>query len=401
MQDFFHRIIPPSPKKQIKEPSSDDSFFTNVKKMSHKKSDNSITPKLSDNGTYDIMLLHSKVLNHLKLTNSAVKDNTEAIKIQKWISENDPDPTERRIASERLFDLMNTSPNHNLTEDYLAKSKEILDRYRKLCEDPIVIDFVKREKTVKLMVKESLKRTAEEFIVMCQEYAPISLTLRLTSSTMCCDDPRVTCENGSFYCESCGETTTSHDQSGAYKDQKRVSTNSRQKYHNVKYFGTVVKKVQGIHKKEIPEYVFDELDQYRERHKKSVEQFTIIDLNTVLTMNKELSKFYKDIHLIYRLYTGIQLINLSDVESKLMDLYCLQDALAKTIKLKDDSKNSMNATYMCCRLAQFAGRTDLKISDFFCAKSKETIEAYDLIMEQRARKLGWLAEGVEFRSVCK
>lgn len=401
MSRFFWPVVASPPKTKEPEFAKRDTFFTNIKKISQVEGVPPITPMMKDNGEYNILELYTKVIERLDSQKSNNLDTSDQIEIQKWIAENDPDPTERRMAQEKLFEISNNKCQKSLREEFMKKADVLLEIYKDLCRIPIVIEFDKRVIVVDKSVQLKKKKTAEEFITLCQEYVPINLTIKLEKYVICCENASTVCEDGTFYCSSCGEIAKTLDQVGAYKDQKRVSANNRQRYYNVKHFEATVKKVQGIHKKEIPPFVFEELDRFRGIRNKKIEDFSIYDLYHVLKMNGELSGYYKDIHLIYRLYTGVQVINLSDVEDRLKEMYCEQDKLSETFKTKDDAKNSINATYMCCRLAQFAGRTDLRIKDFFCTKTEETVKKYDRVMEQRARSLGWLLQGEEFHDVCK
>lgn len=114
----------------------------------------------------------------------------------------------------------------------------------------------------------------------------------------------------------------------------------------------------------------------------------------LLSRNSSLSKYYKDIHLIYRQKTGKQINNLGNVERELPKWYKEQDIYSDTIKLKESSKNSINAYYMVCRLSQLkGGRIDLDLKNFFCARDEKTIAEYDECFEKRCYKLGWLKEG--------
>jgi len=401
MRNFFGGTMEPRTKDCKPKFDTDNTFFTSVKKVCKTSNDHPIKPTINDNGEYNITALHNEVLTRLKTISTNRIDNDKDIKIQKWISENNPDPTERRLAQERLFSIQNNLNSKDMKTEYEKRAEVIIQKYKDLCTVPIVIDFMKRTRTIDNEIALKKKQIAQEFISLCQEYVPIYLSSKLDASEICCDNSSIIYEDGSYFCSSCGLIAKTLDQVGAYKDTKRVSSNTRQKYYNVKHFDATTKKVQGIHKKEIPDYVYQECDNFCMRRKIDKDDFTIHDLNYVLNLNKELSNYYKDIHLIYREYTGKQVIDLSDVMDTLVEKYIEQDKLSDEIKLKDDSKNSINATYMCCRLSQISGRTDLRMELFFCTKTAETIKKYDEVIEARFRRLGWLLEGEKFEDVCK
>ena len=238
MADFFATIKAPPPKNLDPCHKSDHRFFTDIRQISKMKPDDSIRPKMDEFGEYNILALHIAVINRLKTEKPKAVDIDSQIKIQKWIAENDPDPTERRLAQERLFDITSKKCEKDYLQEYTRKADCILNNYRELCKVPVTIDFLHRNVTTRGDIKQKLKQTAEEFIGLCQEYVPISLKVKLHEYVKCCDSPSTVCEDNTFYCANCGEISKTLDQVGAYKDQKRVSANTRQKYYNVKHFET-------------------------------------------------------------------------------------------------------------------------------------------------------------------
>lgn len=373
MNNFFKIVgdIKKSPKKKIYEYT--DSFFTNIQKNAVLHKDSTILPKIN-NEIFDVYKLYHQVLEYLE--KNKIDDDIEK---QRWILENDTDPTERRLAEEKIFEIINRK---NPVEDFKKSMDSLIDEYIKICNESIIINFFNR--TIKKPIID-LKKIILDIVTLCEEVAPVQINFG--------DDYKETIE------ENPDEIEKILDGSGTYKEQNRCSFKAKDAYHNVKHFQTAIRKVQGIHKKEIPAFIFSEIDDFCTRRKISRDDFTIYDLAVLLKLNKQLAKYFRDIHLIYRLYKYVQIIDLSDVEDKLVKMYIQQDMLSKEIKLTSSSKNSINATYMACRLAQFCGRTDLKMQDFFCTKNAKTIQRYDEVIEQRARRLGWL-DG-NFKDVCR
>lgn len=355
-----------------------DSFFRDIIINKYNNPKINIKPRLNRHGKFDIYYLHYSVLEYLSNNNTQIQ-KFDVTKLE-WISENDPDPTERRIAKEKLFEYRENTEDP--ISSYLVRSTSIIREITRLCNISKIIDFYNKEKNVEENIE--ILKNIQNFISICQEYAPIAYNYSpaLTIISRETDDE---------------EIIKTLDITSISKGQKY--SNNQQKYHNVKHFQTCIRKVQGIHRKEIPVWVFTKIREYNVRHKSL--EFTIFDLDKLLKLDKNLSIYYKDIHLIYRLYTGIQTINISDLEDRLIEMYIDQDNISDMIKLKENSKNSINATYICCRIAQFLGRKDLKMADFFCTKSSNTILKYDVIMERRAKYLGWLDEFTDFYTICK
>lgn len=386
MCDFFKNldqgVIEKSPKKHM----YCSTFFTNVKKYTQSVQKFYIVPRINSD-FFDVYKLYHQVLEYLQ-------KNTHDIDIdkQKWILENDPDPTERRLAQEKIFEISNRRDPVN---EFRDRAEKCIEEYKDICKTPIIIDFLNRSIETK-DISTSLKKTSLDFITICQEFSPINIHLYPFIKDSHTESQETVMDG--MYVSNIGEIERTLDHSGTYKNQKRCGFKNKDVDHNVKHFQTAIRKVQGIHKKEIPQEVFSAIDNFCDRRKIKLKKFTIFHLNDLLKLDKTLSKYYKDIHLIYRLYTGIQMINLSDVEDRLVKMYIAQDLLSNTIKLTDASKNSINATYMCCRLAQFCGRYDLSMKDFFCIKNAETIKKYDSVLERRARELGWLY--APFSEIC-
>lgn len=373
MNDFFKIVgdVKKSPEKNIYEYT--DSFFTNIHKNVVQYDDLTISPKIN-NECFDVYKLYHQVLQYLE--KNKIDDNIEK---QRWILENDPDPTERRLAEEKIFEITNRK---NPLQDFKKSMDSLIDEYINICNKSIIINFFNT--TIEKPIID-LKKIILDIVTLCEEVAPIQINFG--------DDFKETIEENS------DEIEKILDGSGTYKEQNRCSFKIKDVYHNVKHFQTAIRKVQGIHKKEIPEFIYTEINNFCERRKITYEDFTIYDLAILLKLNKKLAKYFRDIHLIYRLHKYVQIIDLSDVEDKLVKMYIQQDMLSKEIKLTSSSKNSINATYMTCRLAQFCGRTDLKMKDFFCTKNSKTIRRYDEVMEQRALRLGWITGN--FKEICR
>lgn len=375
--NFFNKIFVKKSKVVDNSLSYSDKYFTNVSPNFIKPTIPNITPQLNKLGYYDILLLYYSVIDHMNTYNKTL-DNGDIEKLE-WIAEKDPDPTERRLAKEKLFEISQNVIDP--VEQFRTQSKSILSKYVEICNTVTNVDFWNRKNiSIPLSIKNNTTIIAQDFISLCQGYVPIVLNYKEIKNVQNSEDDE-------------SEVVKTLD---IYGNTQKYN---RQKYHNVKHFQTCIRKVQGIHRKEIPSSIFDEIREYCSRN--MLKNFTIFDLDNLLKLNKNLSKYYKDIHLIYRLYTGIQTINLSDIEDRLIDMYIEQDNISHIIKLKENSKNSINATYICCRIAQFLGRKDLRMVDFFCTKSSKTILKYDEVMKKRAQYLGWINEFTDFDKICK
>lgn len=380
--------------------TKDSSFFTNVEYKKSKGLTSEILVELDENGYYDILSLYDQIKHRLEkakpVTNVEQKEKLE------WIIKNTDDATELRLARDKLFALEQTKRKEDQLADFCLKSQEIIEDYKKACESTYFLSFMTLElktDSEKIKLQQDL---LSNFLSLCQEYSTVRTSNKNQLVWKCCDNPVIITDGGLNYCANCPATFTTVDTVGTFSDQKRIATNSKPKYYNIKHFISAIKKSQGIHKKTIDPSLDAKQDEYMKHHGISLEDYTIFNLMDLLSRDSTLSCYYKDIHLIYRQKTGKQINNLGNVERELPKWYKEQDKFSDTIKLREDGVNSINAYYMVCRLAQLkGGRIDLELKNFFCAKNKKTIAEYDACFEKRCYALGWLKEGEKLSTWCR
>jgi hypothetical protein len=378
----------------------DSSFFTNLEYKKSKASTSEILVELDENGYYDILTLYHQIKQRLEKAN-LITDIKQKEKLE-WIIANTDDATELRLAKDKLFALEQTKKKEDQLDEFCSKAQEIIYDYSKACLSTYFLDFVTFELRADLDKIKLQQDILSNFLSFCQEYSTVRTSNKNQLVWKCCENPVIISDNGLNYCANCPATFTTVDTVGTFSDQKRIATNSKPKYYNIKHFISAIKKSQGIHKKNIDPSLDAKQDEYMKHHGIALEDYTIFNLMDLLTRDSTLSCYYKDIHLIYRQKTGKQINNLGNVERDLPKWYKEQDKYSDIIKLKEDGTNSINAYYMVCRLAQLkGGRIDLKLENFFCAKDKKTIAKYDDCFEKRCYALGWLKEGEKLTDWCK
>lgn len=404
--DFFSniRVYKTNPKPlepEVELPIWDVShnFFTEKIFKTESKETSSASVEIDENGYYDIYDLNDQVKTLLKNQPSVNLDKKEKYE---WIIANSTDAKEKREAMDRLFDLEQNIIIANQFDTFLKKASHIIQEYYAACEETSTFFF---KDLIIQIIDTKVKLQGElltSFLSLCQEYVSIRTINKNPNYTSCCENPIIIYDGCLNSCSNCLTSFVTIDSIGNFNDQRRIATNSKPKYYNIKHFNSAIKKSQGIHKKTIDPIVNRLQDEYMKHHNISLENYTIFDLMDLLSRNSVLSQYYKDIHLIYRQKTGKQINNLSNVEEELPKWYKEQDVLSETIKLKENSKNSINAYYMVCRLAQLkGGRIDLEIKNFFCARDEKTIAEYDACFEARCYKLGWLKSGEKLTNWCK
>ena len=398
--DFFSKIVFKfSPNKVEKIPwDVSHNFFTNTVFKVETKETTNATIEIEASGYYDILDLFDQVKLLLKQKPSLTFDKQK----YEWILENSTDAKEKREARDRIFQIDQDAKSANQYNSFIEKTSDIIKKYAIACENSSIYKFVDLVIEIIDSKVNDQKEILSTFLSICQEYVSVKTINKNMDIETCCDKPTIVSDGCINYCTSCLSSFVPIDSIGNYNDQKRFSTNSKPKYYNIKHFNSAIKKSQGIHKKNIDPEISRLQDEYMKHHNISLENYTIFDLMDLLSRNSSLSVYYKDIHLIYRQKTGKQINNLSNVEGDLPKWYKEQDVYSDTIKLKENSKNSINAYYMVCRLAQLkGGRIDLEIKNFFCARDENTIIEYDVCFQERCYKLGWLAPGEKLTDWCK
>lgn len=374
-------------------------FFTDKIYKTESREITNASIEIDENGYYDIYDLNDQVKTLLKKQPSVNLDKKEKYE---WIIANSTDAREKREAMDRLFELEQNIIIANQLDIFLKKAKELIRDYYNSCERTSIYYF----KDLMIEIFDEKIRLQKEilmsFLSLCQEYVSVKTINKIPNETVCCENPKMVYDGCLNSCSNCLTSFVTIDSIGNFNDQKRIATNAKPKYYNIKHFNSAIKKSQGIHKKTIDPIVDTLQDEYMKHHNIKLEDYTIFDLMDLLSRNSSLSQYYKDIHLIYRQKTGKQVNNLSNVEDELPKWYKEQDVLSETIKLKENSKNSINAYYMVARLAQLkGGRIDLEIKNFFCARDEKTIAEYDACFEARCYKLGWLKPGEKLSDWCK
>jgi hypothetical protein len=402
--DFFKFFILPnlkSPKKSLDVKwDTCSTFFTQVVYKNQNDDSKSVVIELEKNSFYDIVQVYKRVITLLdkKVEDASKLSSSTRLK---WIIENSTDAKEIRMAKDQLFILNQKSQMQDLKTVFKKRAEGVIKNFMIACQDSATLYFDKRVLCIDAIKKKEQQEILETFLSICQEYVPVKTSNKGYISTSCCDNPKIISDYATIYCDNCQTTFTDIDHSGNFNDQKRTSTSSKPKHYNIKHFVTAIKKSQGIHKKIIDPIVDIKQDEYMLHHKIKLEDYTIFHLRDLLQRDSSLSSYYKDIHLIYRQKTGKQINNLSNIERELPKWYKEQDQLSEQIKLKNSSKNSINAYYMVCRLCQIHGRIDLKLENFFCARDTETILEYDKCFEKKCKVLGWLKPNESLNDYCQ
>lgn len=367
-------------------------FFENTIQKEKKRASGCIHLKQSNDQSYDIVWLYKKMMEKLlfKQKESMIKIKKEQLQ---WIIDNSDDPGELRLAKEKLFALQEQAQLKKEITNLKIQSKKLLFEYDKACRKAKTYDFYTQKSTTDPSQYKKRQDILSRFLMSAQRFVEIKTNKVLIRR--CCNDMEIINDEGFIHCVYCNTEFNNVDHSGTWNDKNQsIPIKHHKKEHNVKHFNAATKKIQGTHKKDIPPFVFDLIKIYMEHHELALHNFTIFDLMECLERNSSLSKYYKDNYLIYRIMTGKQIIDLSDVEPMLPVWYKQQNKLSTTIKLKSTSKSSVNTYYILCRLAQLKGnRTDLDLDYFFCAKNESTIKKYDACFEKRCYVLGWLEKG--------
>lgn len=377
--------------------SLDQRFFTQSICIQHQPPSKNIIPRYIGK-RLNILHLHKNIQKRLKKTKTNDKEILEKISIQKWILETSSNQTEIRIAKDSIFELEQKLGKLDSRTEYENFAKPLLQEYKNLFEKKHILNL-KDMVLKKQNISRDAVRLEKTFMNHAQKYVNIQSISFEHIEDNCCDKQNITSEGDNMVCMGCGKIYVDIESDVAYKDSKRVAPKKSVNYNSFKHFKDTRKQIHGLQQKQIPQMVFEWIEKYCKRRKLQKEKITIYDLDKILSSNKNLKEYYRDIHLIYRIQTQKQLLDISDVADDIDKMYLQQEAISDLFKLNEDSKNSVNASYMNCRLAQLCGRTDLRVEMFFCTKTKKTMKLYDILLEKKARHLKWIDESQDIGDI--
>jgi hypothetical protein len=192
----------------------------------------------------------------------------------------------------------------------------------------------------------------------------------------------------------------------SYRDIDRVNISSKYRYEKKVHFKDAINQYQGKQNSNIPQIVYDNLEEQFELHHllvgdkktdKSI-RFKNITKEHIALFLKELnySKHYENINLIYSNITGAKLDDISYLEDKLLDDFDqLTDLYDKMYKNSLQRKSFINTQYILYQLL-LKNRHPCKKEDFSILKTMDRQNFHDEITSELFSELGWSFHSVFF-----
>lgn len=347
-------------------------------------------------GEYDMLqlseIIKEKIINNTTLVPSFKK----RIEQLKWIQDNTQDVIEREEAKTKIFEIereIGKLSNNKQLLEYNKLTTSLLSEYDKILNTQIKTDFLNENSMCNLYIKHRRLQLQYEFLQIVSKFVKITpfKNLKKIKNNIICKD----CNSTSFeididdmmICKKCGVCTQTYEDEPTFKDKERLNMSKRFRYTRDRHFKEAMIKYQGKQNTTIPQELYDHIDEFMKQNP-NITKKNLTHSHIILVMNMYAISRYDDVWLIHSTVTNIPAPDISHLEEKLFTDYEYQNRVVGHIKIKDDSKNSLNVFYQLCRLLQKNGYA-CKLQDFYCIKTDDTKEKHDEVWIKRCKKLGW------------
>ena len=352
----------------------------------------------------DILMIHDNILKNFENERKNIKKYKNDIKKIKTSLKSDLTYRMKHNLETNLkylYKKIDDISSETIYNFYIMESTEIIERYKKILQKPVVFSFFgKRENK-----QQEKKELVQKFLQIASKY--IDLEHRNTSSpirknikscTNCNSDNFQKIENEEI-CIDCGKVTHLSSTNSSYKDSERINMSAKYTYDRKVHFKDCINQYQGKQNVNISPDVYTQLTKQFELHgllQKSDNQqikFHKITKKHIFLFLKELghSKHYEDVILIHYVLTGKQPDNISHLEPKLLeDFDLLVSQYDKKYKKNKrlSRKNFINTHYVLYQLLR-RHKYPCKKSDFNILKSNERKSFHDKICKELFKDLGW------------
>jgi hypothetical protein len=185
------------------------------------------------------------------------------------------------------------------------------------------------------------------------------------------------------------ESCLSNIKTMIYDDLSRINFAQKYKYDKKLHFKDIILQYQGLQTKNIPQKVYDDIDDMIKKHNLVKENITKEHLRGFLIECGH-NKYYEDLHLIYHKITAKPLPNIQKYEKKLYeDFDLLVDTFLKLDNLnKNNRKNFLSGHYV---LKQLLKRHNYQVpeGDLNTLKTLSRTREHDEIYQRCCDILSW------------
>ena len=282
---------------------------------------------------------------------------------------------------------------------YVMETADLLDKYKMIIKEPIIIDFL----TNKIQKKDDKKIIIQKYLKIYNEYNKSKLIRKDNINKECsmCDNPSIIIKGNESICQNCGHSTIILLQNSSYKDSERINIIPKYTYDRKSHFRDCINQFQGKQVVNIPQNVYDDLIyQFELNHllvgnkdmpiKKRLKNITKKHIQMFLKETNH-SKHYEDITYIYHHLTGKEVNDISNIERHILeDFDILTEAYDKMYK-KDDNNNRksfINSQYVLYQLLRKYNYGCDK-EDFNILKTSDRQNFHDDVCKELFKSLGW------------
>jgi hypothetical protein len=354
----------------------------------------------------DVLKLDEKIKTILR---SSFSDNKEKLIMSKQQLKNitgilEQSPDDETLLSEKkrleldIKQLEQTKNTSNLQE-YIYLSSRIVDEFQEHLKKPKKVSFFSVPHAT--VHEDKLSKLTEDFLEIAKKYIPVQTYHSEIQNKNVCE----VCGNSTEFsnidniqiCETCGAEKLKYSTQTNYKDVERINLSPKYKYKKSVHFRDTVNQYQGKQNKKINQKVYDDLETEFYKHnlieprgtKTFHEQHKKITKEHVYTFLSETghNKYYEDINLIYRYFTGNPCPDISHLENELFSDFDKVAGVYKTLT-DIDRTNFLNGQYVLYQLLRRRG-VSVRESDFDILKTRERLSEHDDIWMRICVVLEW------------
>ena len=281
---------------------------------------------------------------------------------------------------------------------YIMESTDILNEYKEMLNEPIVVDFLNNKK------KKNNKKSiiiSKYIDIYNKYYKKNNINEKKIICCPNCNSKNYKCDDNNFICEDCGQSSIILAQNSSYKDSERINIVPRYTYDRKSHFRDCINQFQGKQVVNINEQVYKDLEKQFELNRllvgnKDTEKFerykniTKKHIHIFLKETKH-SKHYEDINYIYQFLTGKKINDISHIERQILeDFDILTEAYDKLYKqkLEINRKSFINSQYVLFQLLR-KYNYPVNINEFNILKTNDRQTFHDEICRELFKYLGW------------
>jgi len=286
---------------------------------------------------------------------------------------------------------------------YIAETCECLERYRKILQTPLKMNFMGKKNENNSEKNEIIKK----YVNIAGKYKNIVSDFPIKLKEVHCNNPTCTnkksfdiIDNSIYICLVCGSQQEILLHISSYKDVNRINISTKYTYDRKVHFRDCINQYQGKQNCTIDPKVISSLEDQFEKHhllggkNESTEvRFKNITKEHVFLFLKELNftKHYENANLIYSQITGKKLDDISYLEDKLLDDF------DKFIEMYDkkfrnqpdfERSNLINSQYILYQFLMIYHHP-CKKEDFSILKTLDRKAFHDEVTKVCFEELGW------------